>query len=329
MMRARLLLLCGLWCLVVSVHAAPGLRDASDVNLRLADTEDPAATKVYIVQLSSPSAAERHATATKRALGPVASAPRARFDRESPAVQSYVAQIEYEQERIIARTGPGVEKVYSYRYGLNGFAARMTPAQAQRLENLPEVLKVWEDEVRPLATQYSPSFLGLFDSENGLRSVEGLDGDGVVGIGDLLVLLALTQRREALSLVHEFLGDDGFVMYLGDNLLEQDLAAFVAAFETARAGADPAAAQILLKQVPDPHRFGVATLDEEGHVTGTLAQRRHMQWHHVLVIEEILLELEPVVPKPLGARGRNRCSAHRQSRSVSRAGCPGAELSAQ
>ena len=179
-MRARLLLLCGLWCLVVSVHAAPGLRDASDVNLRLADTEDPAATKVYIVQLSSPSAAERHATATKRALGPVASAPRARFDRESPAVQSYVAQIEYEQERIIARTGPGVEKVYSYRYGLNGFAARMTPAQAQRLENLPEVLKVWEDEVRPLATQYSPSFLGLFDSENGLRSVEGLDGDGVV-----------------------------------------------------------------------------------------------------------------------------------------------------
>ena len=157
------------------------LRDAGSLGaIGLAGSEDPASSKVYIVQLSSPSAAERHATATKRALGPVASAPRARFDRESPAVQSYVAQIEYEQERIIARTGPGVEKVYSYSYGLNGFAARMTPAQAQRLENLPEVLKVWEDEVRPLATQYSPSFLGLFDSENGLRSVEGLDGDGVV-----------------------------------------------------------------------------------------------------------------------------------------------------
>ncbi len=64
----------------------------------------------------------------------------------------------------------------------------------------------------------------------------------------------------------DFLGDDDFVMYLGDNLLEQDLAAFVAAFEAARAGAEPPAAQILLKQVPDPHRFGIAELDGDGHV---------------------------------------------------------------
>ena len=64
----------------------------------------------------------------------------------------------------------------------------------------------------------------------------------------------------------EFLGDDDFVMYLGDNLMEQDLASFVAAFEAAREGTDPPAAQILLKRVPDPHRFGIATLDDAGHV---------------------------------------------------------------
>jgi glucose-1-phosphate thymidylyltransferase len=64
----------------------------------------------------------------------------------------------------------------------------------------------------------------------------------------------------------QFLGDDDFVMYLGDNLLEQDLSAFVHAFETARAGAEPPAAQILLKQVPDPHRFGIAELDSAGNV---------------------------------------------------------------
>ena len=38
----------------------------------------------------------------------------------------------------------------------------------------------------------------------------------------------------------DFLGDDDFVMYLGDNLLEQDLAAFIAAFEAARTSARPA-----------------------------------------------------------------------------------------
>jgi glucose-1-phosphate thymidylyltransferase len=56
------------------------------------------------------------------------------------------------------------------------------------------------------------------------------------------------------------------VMYLGDNLLEQDLGAFVRAFEQARLGDEPPTAQILLKKVPDPHRFGIAELDAAGHV---------------------------------------------------------------
>ncbi len=67
-------------------------------------------------------------------------------------------------------------------------------------------------------------------------------------------------------IAQDFLGDDDFVMYLGDNLLEQDLAAFVHAFETARSGTEPPTAQILLKKVPDPHRFGIASLDEHGNV---------------------------------------------------------------
>ncbi len=67
-------------------------------------------------------------------------------------------------------------------------------------------------------------------------------------------------------IARDFLADDDFVMYLGDNLMEQDLASFVRAFENARGAGDPPAAQILLKQVPDPHRFGIATLDDDGHV---------------------------------------------------------------
>jgi glucose-1-phosphate thymidylyltransferase len=64
----------------------------------------------------------------------------------------------------------------------------------------------------------------------------------------------------------DFLGDDDFVMYLGDNLLEQDLAAFVHAFESERSSSEPPTAQILLKRVPDPHRFGIAELDATGNV---------------------------------------------------------------
>ena len=73
----------------------------------------------------------------------------------------------------------------------------------------------------------------------------------------------------------DFLGDDDFVMYLGDNLLEQDLGAFVSAFEAARRTAEPPTAQILLKRVPDPHRFGIAELDASGNVIRLVEKPEH------------------------------------------------------
>ena len=69
-----------------------------------------------------------------------------------------------------------------------------------------------------------------------------------------------------VRIAHEFLGDDDFVMYLGDNLLEQDLGAFVEQFRLTRERDKTCTAQILLKPVDDPHQFGIATLDDAGHV---------------------------------------------------------------
>ncbi len=76
-------------------------------------------------------------------------------------------------------------------------------------------------------------------------------------------------------IAQDFLGDDDFVMYLGDNLLRQGIAEFVEAFEQDRAAAaelrldgdqQAPSAQILLTRVHDPERFGVAELDAAGHV---------------------------------------------------------------
>ncbi len=198
---ARLVLLCSLLAVSTGVAAGSVLRDASEVPVRLAGEDQPGDTRVYIVQLASPSAADQHAKlATPVATAPAAAAPRVRIDRNSPSVRAYVAQLEDEQDRVLSRAGPGTRKIYSYRYGLNGFAARMTASQAQKLEHLPEVMNVWEDEVRPMATRFSPSFLGLFDPDNGLRSVEGLDGDGVV-IG--VIDSGITPEHPALQATRE------------------------------------------------------------------------------------------------------------------------------
>jgi len=83
---------------------------------------------------------------------------------------------------------------------------------------------------------------------------------------------------QCVQLAHPFLGDDDFVMYLGDNMLEQGLAEFVHGFEASRAAAlspqlastsaRPPSAQILLARVDDPSSFGVADIDSDGNVVG-------------------------------------------------------------
>jgi len=126
-------------------------------------------------------------------------------------------------------------------------------------------------------------------SAAGIKQVGMVVGDtateikAAVGDGSGFGLEVTYLPQEApLGLAHgvltgrEFLGDDDFVMYLGDNLLQQDLADFVARFEAQRSRATAPrlgedapvrpTAQILLKRVEDPQRFGVAELDAAGHV---------------------------------------------------------------
>jgi subtilisin family serine protease len=105
---------------------------------------------------------------------------RTRFDKSSPMIQEYADRLSQQQDETLARAGSGTELIYNYRYGLNGFAARMHPSQAHKLESLPEVQQVWEDEIRPLTGKNSLDFLELFDNEKGLRGKPGLNGDGII-----------------------------------------------------------------------------------------------------------------------------------------------------
>jgi glucose-1-phosphate thymidylyltransferase len=81
-------------------------------------------------------------------------------------------------------------------------------------------------------------------------------------------------RQEApLGLAHcvmiarEFLGDDDFVMYLGDNFIVGGITELVEEFK-----AEGPDAQILLTKVDNPSQFGVAELSPEGRVV-SLAEK--------------------------------------------------------
>ncbi|MEK5059461.1 spore coat protein [Paenibacillus sp. FSL H7-0326] len=61
---------------------------------------------------------------------------------------------------------------------------------------------------------------------------------------------------QALDLAEHFVGEDQMVVILGDNVFEDDITPFVENFRQQGEGA-----KILLQQVADPHRFGVAELE--------------------------------------------------------------------
>jgi len=67
----------------------------------------------------------------------------------------------------------------------------------------------------------------------------------------------------AVLIAADYLGDDDFVMYLGDNFIVGGISALVDEFRARRP-----AAQIMLTQVADPRSFGVAELDGDGRVIG-------------------------------------------------------------
>jgi len=77
------------------------------------------------------------------------------------------------------------------------------------------------------------------------------------------------QQSSPLGLAHavlmarEFLGEDDFVMYLGDNFIVGGITALVQEFRVARPDA-----HIMLTSVADPRQFGVAELDGAGQLIG-------------------------------------------------------------
>ena len=124
---------------------------------------------------------------------------------------------------------------------------------------------------------------GIVDIGIVIAPITGDEIKRAVGDGSKFgVRVTWIAQDEPLGLAHcvlvaaDYLGDDDFVMYLGDNMLETGLSSFVDRFVSARSTGSETGpgqdrrrptAQILLAQVPDPGSFGVAEIGPDGQVT--------------------------------------------------------------
>jgi len=100
----------------------------------------------------------------------------------------------------------------------------------------------------------------------------------------------------AVLVAREFLGDEDFIMYLGDNFIVGGIAGLVDAFRASRP-----AAQIMLTKVADPHEFGVAELNSSGRVIGLEEKPREPKSDLALVgvymftaaVHDVIAQLKP------------------------------------
>lgn len=107
-----------------------------------------------------------------------------KLDPTRSEVRRYVQFLKNSHDQVLKAVGAQAgAKVHSYVNVLNGFAARLTHAQAANLAKQPGVQRVTPDELKHLTTDASPDFLGLTD--RGGPWATGYQGEGViVGIVD-------------------------------------------------------------------------------------------------------------------------------------------------
>lgn len=132
--------------------------------------------------------------------------------------------------------------------------------------------KVTNKHLLPVG-RYPMIFHPLFRlKQAGLRQV--LIVTGIEHMGDMVNMLgsgrdfgmSFTYRvqdepggiAQALGLAEDFVGQDLCVVILGDNIFGDDISGFVGEFKNQGGGA-----KLLLKEVPDPWRFGVAEIEDD------------------------------------------------------------------
>jgi glucose-1-phosphate thymidylyltransferase len=105
--------------------------------------------------------------------------------------------------------------------------------------------------------------IGVVLGNLGRDEIQALLGDG----SDYGVDITYIVQGNPLGLAHaagcarDFISDDDFVMYLGDNMLKQGIVDLVGSYESGDYDAG-----IALQQVDNPSQFGLAEVDGEGEV---------------------------------------------------------------
>jgi len=156
---------------------------------------------------------------------------------------------------------------------------------------LRPLTKVTNKHLLPIG--HKPMIYYPIEKLTGIGIEEVLIVTGVEHMGDVVGLLGAGREfhcrftykvqdeaggiAQALGLAENFANGDSVAVILGDNVFQADLTAYAGRFVEQGRGA-----RLLLKQVPDPERFGVAEI-RDGRVVGIEEKPKAPKSHHAII----------------------------------------------
>ncbi|MEC4891406.1 MAG: glucose-1-phosphate thymidylyltransferase [Oscillatoria sp. PMC 1051.18] len=140
--------------------------------------------------------------------------------------------------------------------------------------------------------------IGIIISPETGEEVKAKTGDGSRFGAKITYILQAEPAglAHAVKVAQPFLGDSPFVMYLGDNLIEDGLSQFLEQFEQEQLDA-----LILLRQVKNPSAFGVAKVAPNGQLLGLVEKPKNPPSNLALVgvyffapiVHQAIAEIQP------------------------------------
>lgn len=150
--------------------------------LAVAAGAQTAARKNYVIQLADlPAASYDGRVANYTATKP---APGSKLNINAGDVQNYLRYLDSKQAAVTALV-PSAQVYYRFGTVFNGFAAKLTDAEVQKLAAHSGVVAITVDEPRPLNTSYTPTFLGI-NGPGGAWSMSDAAGRAIKGEGIII-----------------------------------------------------------------------------------------------------------------------------------------------
>ncbi len=169
-----------LWFIALAIM----VQCAITINADAKPSADESETGRYIVVLKDPSVSMYHGGVPGLKGTSLRATGTRKLDAASTHAQAYRSHLLQKHDRVLTeaseKIGRTPETDQRYTVVLNGFAARLSRGEAEKMARLPDVAFVEPERIQQLMTDAGPQWFGADDIWNGAAGLPAAKGEGII-----------------------------------------------------------------------------------------------------------------------------------------------------